>query len=271
MGSPTRHQMVRGDVSITVTDLGDCGACRPPLLLIHGLAGSARELIPTGEALSDHFRVLLMDQRGHGSSTRRPEDLSRQAFVDDVVTVLEEQAAGQACVLVGQSMGGHTALMTAAQRPDLVDRLVLLEAHAAGNSDGDAAAAIAQFFASWPTPFASAESARAFLGEDAIAKAWVHDLEPTSEGLRPRFDADVMQSTIQAVHEPRWKEWESLDVPTLAVFARDGMFSAEQKDELILRRPVTARADLAGGSHDAHLDAFQEWIAVLKKWLIDGL
>lgn len=99
----------------------------------------------------------------------------------------------------------------------------------------------------------------------------MHDLEPTSEGLRPRFDADVMQSTIQAVHEPRWKEWESLDVPTLAVFARDGMFSDEQKDELILRRPVTARADLAGGSHDAHLDAFEEWIAVLKKWLIDGL
>jgi hypothetical protein len=45
------------------------------------------------------------------------------------------------------------------------------------------------------------------------------------------------------------------------------MFSDADKDELIRRRPETSRVDLAGGSHDAHLDAFDEWIAVLRSWL----
>lgn len=72
------------------------------MLLLHGLAGSARELQLTAATLKGH-RVLLMDQRGHGRSTRRPSDLSREVFVDDVIAVIEDLAPGQRCVLVGQS------------------------------------------------------------------------------------------------------------------------------------------------------------------------
>jgi hypothetical protein len=43
------------------------------------------------------------------------------------------------------------------------------------------------------------------------------------------------------------------------------MFTAEQKDELIRRRPGTRRADIPRASHDAHLDAFDRWIAILQE------
>lgn len=257
-------QITRGDVTISVTDLGGEGS---PLLLLHGLAGSSREMLATAEEFTDAFRVLLIDQRGHGRSTRRPEDLSREAFVADIVAVMEQIVPGQRCVLVGQSMGAHTAFLTATARPDLVDRLVMLEGHVAGNEDPGEAAMLGRYFASWPVPFADEATAREFLGDDAIVDAWVADLEAGPEGLRPRFDADIMERTIQAVHEPRWAQWEALEVPTLAVFAKDGMFLEAQKDELIRRRPATDRVDLAGGSHDAHLDAFPEWIHVLRAWL----
>lgn len=255
----------REDVSIAVHDRGGDG---PPLLVLHGLAGSSRELLPTADALTDSYRVLLMDQRGHGRSTRRPEDLSRQAFVADVVRVLEAFCPGQKCVLVGQSMGAHTAFLTAAARPDLIDRVVLLEGHAAGSDDPREAAALGRFFASWPIPFPSEAAARAHLGEEAIVGAWVADLEARPDGLWPRFDADIMEHTITAVHEPRWAEWEALAVPTLAVFAAESMFSAQDRNELIRRRPATHRADLSAGSHDAHLDAFEEWVRVLRGWLL---
>ncbi|MGO1412725.1 MAG: alpha/beta fold hydrolase, partial [Microbacterium sp.] len=58
--------------------------------------------------------------------------------------------------------------------------------------------------------------------------------------------------------------------PTLAIFAKDGMFSEADKDELILRRRATDRIDLSAGSHDAHLDAFDEWIGALRQWLLSG-
>lgn len=96
-------------VWIAVTDLGGDG---PTVVLLHGLAGSSRELLPTAHALPG-YRVLLVDQRGHGASTRLPDDLSRDAFVGDVVAVIEELVPGRRATLVGQSMGAHTAFLVA--------------------------------------------------------------------------------------------------------------------------------------------------------------
>ncbi|WP_277213400.1 alpha/beta fold hydrolase [Isoptericola croceus] len=260
----TPDLIVRRDgVLLAVTDRGGDG---PPVVLLHGLAGSSRELLATADALTDRFRVLLVDQRGHGRSTRRPGDVSREAFVADVVTAIEDLTAGPVR-LVGQSMGAHTACLTAATRPDLVDRLVMLEGHVGGDDDPDAARGLGEFFASWPLPFADEAAARSFLGDSPLAGAWIDDLERGADGLRPRFDADVMQAVIEAVHVPRWDEWEALTTPTLAVFADGGMFTTEAKDELIRRRPGTWRADLAGAGHDAHLDAFDDWVGVLREFL----
>ena len=176
-------------------------------------------------------------------------------------------APGERCVLVGQSVGAHTAFLVAATYPERVQRLVLLEGHAGGNSGTEEAVGLGRWFASWPTPFASEDSARKFLGDDAIVDAWVADFEELDGGLVPRFDADVMQHALEAVHEPRWQEWEQLEVATLAVFARNGMFTMDDQDELIRRRPETERVNLRGGSHDAHLDALDEWIDILSAWL----
>lgn len=260
-----RVMVSRDGVSIAVTDLGGHG---PPLVLLHGLAGSSREMVPTAEALRSDFRVLLIDQRGHGGSTRRPGDLSREAFVADVVHVLETIVPGRRSVLVGQSMGAHTAFLVAAARPDLVARLVMLEGHVGGSEDPENAARLGRFFASWPLPFADEAAAHAFLGDAPIAAAWIADLEKTPEGLRPPFDADIMQRTLAAVHAPRWPEWEELPAPTLAVFGKNGMFDEAEKAELIRRRPQTARVDLSSGSHDAHLDAFDEWTAAVRRWVL---
>ena len=60
-GGMTNRTVLRPDgVSIAVTDLGGDG---PVVVLLHGLAGSSRELLPTAQALPG-YRVLLVDQRG---------------------------------------------------------------------------------------------------------------------------------------------------------------------------------------------------------------
>jgi pimeloyl-ACP methyl ester carboxylesterase len=262
----TEPLLMRRDdgVEIAVTDLGGDG---PPVLLLHGLAGSARELLPTARILNLSQRVVLIDQRGHGRSTRRPDDLSRAAFVGDVVAVIEQVVDGQPVTLVGQSMGAHTALLTAAWHPGLVERLVMLEGHAAGDDNPNGAAELGAYFASWPAVFSDAAHARSVLGSSPVVEAWIDDFEVTADGLRPPFDADVMQRAIEAVAETRWPEWESLPMPTLVVFAENGLFTDAQKDELLRRNPRAERADIAGASHDAHLDHFDEWVAILTDFL----
>lgn len=233
----------------------------PAVVLLHGLAGSSREFLPTGEALAGRM-VILIDQRGHGGSTTRPANITRAAFVADAVRVITAEAS-EPVVMVGQSMGAHTAMLVAAERADLVRQLVMLE----GDQGGGAAEehlALGAFFRSWEVPFSSRAEAAKALGGGPLAHAWAADLEQRDEGLYPRFDADVMQSTIEAVGEPRWSEWESIEVPVVVVYADGGMFSEQQKAEFISRGRRVQRFDLPGASHDAHLDAFDRWIAVLR-------
>ncbi|RXZ85309.1 alpha/beta hydrolase [Agromyces atrinae] len=255
------ERVIRTDgAEIAVAEAGESRA----VVVLHGLAGCRDEFIPTAEALADH-RVVLVDLRGHGRSTRRPEDLSRAAFVADVVAVIESLGVAPV-VLVGQSMGAHTAMLVAASRPDLVDRLVLLEG-GAGGENGDESAALGDYFRSWPLPFADVAAARAFLGEGVLQEAWIAGLESGVDGLRPRFDADVMEATASAVAEPRWAEWEGVTTPTLVVFGEHGMFSEEQRAAFVDRGRSVIRLDLPGASHDAHLDAHDAWIAALRSAL----
>jgi pimeloyl-ACP methyl ester carboxylesterase len=168
----------------------DHGGDGPPVLLLHGLAGHAREWDRTASWLSGGHRVLTLDQRGHGRSDRRPADVSRTAFVEDVVAVVEQLELGRV-VLVGQSLGGHTALLTAARHPHLVTALVVVEAWPGGNPDTPEE--IAAWLAGWPVPFRSRQAAvEFFTGEFGpagdVASAWADGLEQRDGGWWPRFD-----------------------------------------------------------------------------------
>ena len=259
----TCREVADDGTNLAVTDYDGSGA---PILILHGLAGSGREMERTARALNPH-RVVALDSRGHGESTRRPTVVSGQAHVDDVIRVIES-LVGAPVILIGQSMGGHTALMVAAARPDLVDRLVLLEAGVGGDGTEESRERMREFFESWPRPFADRAHAAAFLGDSAMARAWAADLEERSDGLWPRFDADVMIDTITHVDAvARWEEWSAIRARTLVVFGRDGRFSESEKDAIVSRGHDVSGADLDAGSHDAHLDAFPLWTDALNEFL----
>lgn len=255
---PTRREVVVESgtiISYLVFDGAD-----PAVVILHGLAGSSREFIPTAQALAGR-KIILIDQRGHGQSTRRPGDISRAAFVNDVVRVIEAESS-VAIDLVGQSMGAHTAMLVASSRPDHVRKLVLLEGNEGGGSVADNAA-MGDFFRSWEVPFATRDAARSALGDGPLVRAWIADLEEREHGLYPRFDADVMVAVIDEVSVPRSREWQSVTAPTLVVFADGGMFTEEQKVRFVELRVGVHRVDLSGASHDAHLDAFEQWMRAL--------
>ena len=85
----TRVEVRRGGVALSCLD---GGRGDDVIVLLHGLAGSGQEMVPTAEALIPDHRVIAVDRRGHGRSTRRPQDLSHRAYVEDVVAVVADQA-----------------------------------------------------------------------------------------------------------------------------------------------------------------------------------
>lgn len=241
----------------------------PLVVLLHGLAGSSREFLPTLAALAPEYQAVAVDLRGHGQSMRRPGDLTREAFVADVVALIERLSPGRPVHLVGQSMGAHTAMLTAAAHPELVESLVLLECDAEGTAPASVAT-VAGYFDSWPVPFADRAAASAFLGDSALAAAWLDDLEDGPGGLWPRFDADIMAGCLQHLAESRCPEWESVQAPTLVVYGGNGMFTDKQRSDFATRRPGTVRVDVPLAGHDVHLENFPAWLKALREFLPSG-
>ncbi len=103
-------------------DVGD----GPPLLLLHGLAGSARWWARNVPALSRSFRTIAIDLPGFGASPRGHRLVLDEA-ADQLVGTMDRLGIERASV-IGHSMGGLIAGGLAADHPGRVDRLVLVDA-----------------------------------------------------------------------------------------------------------------------------------------------
>lgn len=114
-------------VRIAVHELAGDPA-QPTLLVAHATGFHARCYVPYAAALTDRFRVVGHDFRGHGHSTVDPNwDVDWARFGDDAVVVARHLAPAGGLVGFGHSMGGAALLLAAHREPDLFERLVLFE------------------------------------------------------------------------------------------------------------------------------------------------
>ncbi|MEV0319704.1 alpha/beta fold hydrolase [Streptomyces sp. NPDC050658] len=113
-----------GDVRLAYRSWGDpYGA---PVVLLHGLGGSAAAWDEVGRILGEEWRVYALDLRGHGESDW-PEEYAFELMRDDVLGFLDELGLDRVGI-VGHSMGGVVGYLLAQEHPDRVERLVLEEA-----------------------------------------------------------------------------------------------------------------------------------------------
>jgi pimeloyl-ACP methyl ester carboxylesterase len=94
-----------------------------PLVTVHGAWADGRHWYRFADELSDGFRVVVYDRRGHGRSGGRHEGLARD--VDDLVGLFEWLEAPTH--VVAGSFGASVALRAAAERPDRVLSLAVHE------------------------------------------------------------------------------------------------------------------------------------------------
>jgi len=96
-----------------------------PLVLLHGGLVDARFFDPNLPALAEHFHVYTPERRGHGHTPDVEGPITYQLMTDDTIAFLET-VVGQPADLVGHSDGAFVAMLVAMQRPELVNRLVMI-------------------------------------------------------------------------------------------------------------------------------------------------
>lgn len=97
----------------------------PPVVLLHGLFGSAGNLGAVQRGLAGRFRVVSLDLRNHGASPHAA-DMSYPVMAADVLDTLAARGIGTAA-LVGHSMGGKVAMAAALAAPERVGRLAVAD------------------------------------------------------------------------------------------------------------------------------------------------
>lgn len=97
----------------------------PPMVLLHGLFGSATNWRGVARSLGDRYRVLVPDARNHG---RSPHDMvmTYSAMVEDVVQWSNMLGLNRA-IFLGHSMGGKTAMTLALSAPERVSALIVVD------------------------------------------------------------------------------------------------------------------------------------------------
>ncbi len=121
---PGQRVELTGGLHVNLFDEGS----GPPVVLVHGLPGSAYEWSPLPEALvNSGYRVVRYDRVGYGHSDRRSADADHTFAVNaDELLGLVDALGLERPTVVGWSYGGGIAQRAAALAPDRIGRLVLL-------------------------------------------------------------------------------------------------------------------------------------------------
>lgn len=96
-----------------------------PLIILHGLFGSADNWQTLGKKFSQNFEVYLVDQRNHGHSPHS-EEWSYKVMSDDIYDLIRDNSLHNVIIL-GHSMGGKTAMQFAADYPEVTDKLIVAD------------------------------------------------------------------------------------------------------------------------------------------------
>jgi pimeloyl-ACP methyl ester carboxylesterase len=222
----------------------DTGGDRPLIIALHAMWMEARSFEAFALAMPE-WRVVSMDQRGHGLSDRST-DYSREAFVGDITALLDHLGAREPVVLIGNSLGGTNAFCFAARHPHRVRALVIEE----GPPDEHDPFT---FVLDWRGLFPTKEALEQKIGE-RLAWSVEPSFRETAHGWTLSFDPADLVAMQKALNGDCWGEWLATTCPALVVRGTTSKaVDGKVLESMAARRPNSELLSLDAG-HVTHHD-----------------
>jgi esterase len=245
-----------GGVRLHVREVGEPDAS--PVLFLHGIMGHRRDWDVLVHRVGEQRRVIAVDQRGHGRSewTRsyRVADMAGDAIA------LVERLELAPVPIVGHSMGAMVALLVAARRPELVDRIALVDivpdsltTEFARQLPEMLEAMSAASYATVDEAVAEWQAGNPLAHPDLLRNYVEHALVRGPDGrLRWGFDARGLRSFVAGVSPSEL--WEAIDAVGCSSLVVRGEHSpvttSEQAREVADRLGDARIVTIPGGGHD---------------------
>lgn len=265
-------------VELAWSERGHGPAGTPALLLLHGFTGSGHDFALVADDLATHRRVVLLDQRGHGHSTKTGmlEGYTIDQLVADLAAFLEAVADGPVDLL-GHSMGGRVSMGLVLSRPDLVSTLILMDTSAWSFLPPDDG--IRQLVKAWIEAFdptqGMPESLSVGSPEDALIEqstpaAWQKEKQAIFAGMDPyavkAFGMALMADIAEGETSLR-SELPSIQCPTTVIAGEHDHPLVDQAPELASLVASGRLAVIGGAFHSPQLTHPEEWKGAVRAHL----
>jgi esterase len=265
-----------GDVEIFYRLFGAKG--KTPLAIVHGLSYFSYDWIEPAAALAAGRQVVAMDMRGFGDSGQSP-DYSVPAQAGDIVSLLD-YLDWQRAILVGHSMGGRGCTYAAAENPERVAGLVLVDYSPENAPAGSKR--VAMTVANTPEVFASVDEAMKYFGADAHSPQgratrarYEAYLRPVAGGYAIKRDDHYRRQFLKVIETGERPKlgvdlWESLGKVACPVLAmrgtRSDLFAKETKAKVKAANERVEMVEVKAG-HNVASENLEGFLAALSPWL----
>ncbi len=245
------------------------GEGKPDVLLLHGWGCDTALWKPVTEYLSKLTRVTVIDFPGHGQSGRPPEPWGAEEYAEMVAQLIEALGI-QGCDVIGHSHGGRIAILLAAQRPELVRKVVLAGASGLHTE---------------PTEEQKkrSDAYKRLRGlSDALESVKIFGSAPEKmrEALRKKYgsrdynalDAEMRKTFVKVVNFDALPYLSQIKAPTLLVWGTQDtetpLWMGQKMEKLI---PDAGLIVWEGASHYAYLERSADFNRIVQQFFIGGV
>lgn len=240
------------------------GGDKPPLVLAHGYTDCALCWTRTARHFEADYDIVMPDARGHGQSPNPPGDYSSEDHAADIAALIQELGLGKPPV-IGHSMGAMNAAFLAANHPECVSVVVLVDPPMRSDESLRSAA----FWQDWKARM-MADQARS--DDDLLAKikadnpGW-HPLEAEGKARAIR-DFDMRTFDIYTLSRRHWRDLlADIGCPALLLYADTGIITAEVAAEAESLAPMLVAQRIADAGHSIQRDQFAPFVSAVTEYL----
>ena len=236
------------------------------LLLLHGLGSTKKDWDSQVPFFSKTHRVVTLDLRGHGNSSKPEDAYGIQLMTEDVKEFLDQLKIKKA-VFVGFSMGGAVAFQMASSYPEYVNMLVIVNS----GPDFNAMGKIGKDLLSNRIHFLETK------GLELLAKEISFNMFPEDHqlDLRNEFEARCKNNDYNAYYQSfvtlmNWglgEQLKNIHTRTLVVASDMDYTPVSFKEDYVRRMPNATLAVIENSRHGVVIDQPEAFNQALKKFL----
>lgn len=241
-----------------------------PLLILHGFLGMSDNWKTLGRQFSEEgYQVHLIDQRNHGRSPHSG-DFSYTLMAKDINEYCKEHHL-EKCILLGHSMGGKVAMLTASLFPNLLEKLIVVDIapkYYAPHHQQILEGLKAIDEASLSSRGEAEDLLSKYISDSGIKLFLLKNLYWRSKGkLALRLNLDALTANIEAVGESLPQD-ARFDKPALFIKGERSDYITKEDESLIKKHfPEAQFVSIPGAGHWVHAEDKKAFFTAVMQFL----